>query len=244
MAIELQRAGEYFLDLSSRAIGISEFQATSQAEQVQKILTGQDGAGDKELSIIWGILDLVAGASMRAAGVNFRINKIVSSDKPSRFFKIFAAVGALAVDLAPYSLVFVNPLLLATKPLINAASHAVADIIEGRLTREDRLPKAPPGTYALLENASRKLYEKRLDGGVIRDQQGEALGTVVKERFCAIGGSCMEIRIAHEDNGVRWFDNAHITRNDHVVNIGSSRKPQSLPNSILKVEDLTNVLVT
>lgn len=244
VAIEFQQVKDYAVNLASRAIGINYYLETDQADRVRKVLDGERRQGDREGGAALSMVSLLASASLRTREVAMRINNIDSAEKPSKFFYSLAKVGAGVVDIAPYSLAFVNPLLLAAKPIINAASHVVADIIEARLIKEDRLPPATEGTYRLLEKASKRFYDPKLGGGIIRDSEGNLLGTLVKERVCAIGGSCMELRLIHQNQGEKWFDVTHITKGDRIVNISRmGSTPEEIKQTPLEVGNLTSVVV-
>ncbi len=244
MAIEIQQFKDYTVSLVNRSFGINYHLATEQTDRVTEILRGSRPGGNKEMGIIFSMLGFGISAYLRAQEVVSKINSTLSAEKPSPRFKTFATVTAVAIDTAPYLLVLANPLFfLLGKPILNAASHVVADIIESRLIRESRLPKAAQGTYNLLEQASHREYDPKLDGGILRDAEGQVLGTVVKERVCAIGGSCMELRLIHRDEEREWLEVTHITKGDRIVDIHRfGSPPEEVKQTPLKVADLTNTL--
>jgi hypothetical protein len=74
-----------------------------------------------------------------------------------------------------------------------------------------------------------------LKAAVVRDSQGSAVATVLKEAVCArTGGSCMELILPKGESKERWLEGAHVTKKDVIVNIFSEETPKSPP----KIEEL------
>lgn len=244
---EILEAKNYLVNLASRSIGIAYYHDSQRAEKVAKTLGTKDASRQAE-GFMLTVMSAVMPAFTRTWMMDGRIDHYFPEKRLQNLVRGAVTIGSATLDMTPFALSFlISPAFLLGKPLLNAATQAVADVIESKLNPETKLPKAPEGTYAMLE----KIFldhqtPKNNDFVIINSKDGEITVTITKEEICQIGGTCMEVAVSSRGTDgsetAPWIQGTHITRGDRVVNVFEVYRPNTEPAPPSKLAGLLHRL--